>query len=404
MHLLYNFSIFLYHILLIVASPFNAKAGRWVSGRKNQKLPNLVDQKVIWMHCSSLGEFEQGKPVFDNLRLRLKDYTFVLSFFSPSGYERLKTKNDIADHIVYLPIDMPGKVQDFLNHINPEISIFVKYDFWFNYIREIKRRGIKLIFVSVLLSKNHQLFTWFNSFILKELKNINRIFTQNDNTYQNLSHKGFVNVDIAGDTRIDRVLEIASTGFQDDIIEQFCKIDEKDIMICGSTWENDINVISKIRDFILKKYKLIIAPHEIEKKQLDLIFSKFNGYKIALYSQSGNSDITIKDYDLFIIDKIGILSRIYRYAKIAYIGGGFGKGIHNTLEPGAYNIPVLLGPKYTKFIEAVTLVQKKGFFSINNDNELKNKISMLGEKKHYQQAQHEIKTFLNIIEMHRLRL
>jgi len=364
MHFLYNTTIFLYKFFISFASVFNSKAKKWIVGRKDQTIPNLKSEKVIWMHCSSLGEFEQGKPVLEELKKNKSEYTFVLSFFSPSGYERL-VNTDIADYILYLPIDLPSKARSFIENINPEISIFVKYDFWYNYLKILNDTNRKVIFISVLLDKKHRLFSALNSIILNQLRRVLRIFTQEEETVEILGERGFNNIAKAGDTRIDRVIELSETAFSDSIIENFIHEDKK-VLICGSTWEKDIELLSKVQVDILGKYQLIIAPHEISKKQINHIYDRFNSHKIIKYSDGEESELA----DILIVDKIGILSRIYRYAHLAYIGGGFGKSIHNTLEPASYKIPVVFGPKYFRFHEAVNLVERKSFFSVSNESEI----------------------------------
>jgi 3-deoxy-D-manno-octulosonic-acid transferase len=387
MYLLYNTSIFLYKILLSIASIFDSKAKKWVDGRKTQTIPNLKYEKVIWMHCSSLGEFEQGKPVLEELKKQKPKYTFVLTFFSPSGYERLKN-TDIADHVLYLPIDLPSKANDFIEKINPELSIFVKYDFWYNYLKVLNSSNRKVIFISVLLNEKHRLFNSFNTIILNQLRKVNKIFTQDDKSALILENNGFNNAKKTGDTRVDRVLELANTPFSDSIIENFINR-EKKILICGSTWEKDIELLSKIKDSILNEYQLIIAPHEISKKQINQIFNKFNNREIIKYSTWEKDG----DFDLLIVDKIGILSRIYRYANLAYIGGGFGKGIHNTLEPASYKIPVIIGAKYSRFYEAVNLVGNKSFFSVSNESQINEILLSLNNIEVYINAIKGIESF-----------
>lgn len=390
MRLIYNVLIRLYSLLIKFFSLFDRKAKLWVNGRKTQTLPDLKNKKVIWMHCSSLGEFEQGRPVFEKLRAKKSNYVFVLSFFSPSGYERLKNSN-IADYILYLPIDLPLKAKKYIDAINPEISIFVKYDFWYNYLHILNERKLKVIYISVLLDDNHGLFSFYNRFILNELKKVDKIFTQNDETLNVLKMYSFANVEKAGDTRIDRVLEIANMPFVDNKIERF-SINDKKVFICGSTWEKDIDVLSESQDFIFKNFKLIIAPHEISSKQLGYIDDKFKGRIVKHYTKL--SDFDSSNIDVLIIDKIGILSRIYRYADIAYIGGGFGKGIHSTLEPASYIIPVIFGPHYKKFQEAVELVNQNSFFTIANASDLIEIILSLNLEDNYFKAQKGIKEFL----------
>lgn len=387
MDLLYNLTIYFYSLLIKFYSLFNPKARQWIEGRKSQQLPNLIDTKVIWMHCSSLGEFEQGKPVFEGLKKKLNNYTFVLTFFSPSGYERLKNNNQIADHILYLPIDTPDSSNNFLNKINPAFCIFVKYDFWLNYLKQINNQNKNLIYISVLFSKKHSIFNLFNRPVLNELRKAKKIFTQNLETTEILTEKGFANVETVGDTRIDRVLEIASMHYSDEKIENFIS-DNKQILICGSVWENDIEIISGIKDFLCKSYKLIIAPHEISEKKLNTLLSEFKKFNVQLYS-----DYHQTESEVLIIDKIGILSRLYRYGDLAYIGGGFGKGIHNTLEPGAYNLPVIFGPKFSRFIEADTLVRNNAYFSVNNSEELMKIMIFIDENKNKIEIKNKIKSY-----------
>lgn len=389
MKIVYNLSLFIYLLLINFFSFFDIKAKSWIKGRKEQIIPDLKDKKVIWMHCSSLGEFEQGRPVFEELKKKKKNYIFVLSFFSPSGFERIINNTEIADYILYLPIDLPGPVIRFLDKINPEICIFVKYDFWLNFIKQINKRKIKLIYISVILNPDHSLFSFYNKNLLRELAKIQKIFTQDKKTITLLKQKGFKNLEIAGDTRIDRVLKISATEFRDATIEKFMD-SRKKVLVCGSTWEKDIQILSVLQNFLTEKYKIIIAPHEISDKQADLIKIKFSSAKISFYSKPDND---LNNSNVLIIDKIGILSRVYRYASLAYIGGGFGNGIHNTLEPASYSIPVIFGPKYNNFLEASVLVEKKAFFSISNPSALKAAISSLENQDIYYSAQNEIIRF-----------
>lgn len=389
MELFYNFSIFLMNLFINLAAPFSHKAELWVKGRKIQKLPKLIDKQVVWMHCSSLGEFEQGRPVLEMLKQKLPYHIFVLSFFSPSGYERLKKHAGIADHILYLPADLPGRAREFVENINPELCIFVKYEFWLNYIKEIHRKKARLIYISVLLAENNKLFNNYNRSLIAELKKAEKIFTQDDKTYQILQAYGFKNTEVAGDTRIDRVLDIAATEFRDEKTENFIH-GEKKVMVCGSTWGKDIELLGKARHFLTERYKIIIAPHEISAKHINKIKAAFNDFEIALHSKTDND---LEKKDILVIDSIGILSRIYRYAQIAYIGGGFGSGIHNTLEPGSYGIPVIFGPRFNGFTEASILVNKNAFFSIATNDELKNVILQLEKTDQYDHVREEIISF-----------
>ena len=391
MRFIYNLTIYLYLVAIMVFSLFDKKAKQWIKGRKNQILPSLDDKKVIWMHCSSLGEYEQGRPVLERLKSLKKEYLFVLTFFSPSGYEKIKD-GDIADYILYLPIDLPAKVDEFIKKINPGLAIFVKYDFWYNYLKTLNDKKIKTIFISVLLDKNHRLLKSHNRFLVNELKKIAYIFTQDEDTLKLLRENGFNNVVKAGDTRVERVLQIAKSDFSDKIIENFIDKDKK-TLICGSTWKKDIKVIAASQDFLLKRYKIIIAPHEITRGQIDYIVKSFKNRKIVLYSKSKNEETG--DADILIIDIIGILSKIYRYADLVFIGGGFGNGIHNTLEPGAYFVPVIFGTKYQRFYEAEKLVEKKAFFSIKNSTELMEIVLSLESEEFLNKARNNIIAFFD---------
>ena len=391
MRVIYNLTIYLYLIAIRIFALFDKKAKLWIKGRKNQTVPSLKDKKVIWMHCSSLGEFEQGRPVLEKLRSLKKDHIFVLTFFSPSGYEKIKNSN-IADYILYLPIDLPSYTEEFVKKINPELAIFVKYDFWYNYLRTLNKKKIETIFISVLLDKDHRLLKSYNRILINELKKIKYIFTQDEETLELLKKNGFKNAVKAGDTRIERVLEIAGSDFSDKIIEKFVSKDKK-TLICGSTWKKDIEVIAASQDFLLPGFKMIIAPHEITKGQIDYIVKSFKNKKIAFYSK--NKDEEIKDADILIVDTIGILSKIYRYADLVFIGGGFGTGIHNTLEPAAYFVPVIFGTKYHRFYEAEKLVERKAFFSVKNTSELREIVLSLESNEFLNTAKNNIIAFFD---------
>ena len=389
MQAMYNIVISCYYCLIKFAALFNAKASLWVSGRKKQQIPDLKDEKTIWMHCSSLGEYEQGKPVFDALRQQYKNYKYVISFFSPSGYEKMKDK-DIADYILYLPIDLPHKASEFVNKINPSLSIFVKYDIWYNYLKLLNKSKSIVVFISVLFDSGHSIFKYYNKILLNELRKTDYIFTQDDNTKSLLEQRNFNNVLFAGDTRVDRVLAIAKEPYEDDKLKNFCQGNKK-ILICGSTWEKDIEKLSAISKMLLAEYKIVIAPHEISEHQINYIKNKFINTPIALYTKYENTDTEKK---ILIIDTIGILSKIYRYGDIAYIGGGFGHGIHNTLEPAAYKLPVIFGPKYKKFNEAKILVKNQSFFTYNNISQLEQIFISLKSEEFYNKAKSGIDSFL----------
>ena len=366
MKLLYNISIYSFSIIAQIASPFNQKAKKWVSGRKKlirkikTEFKNIKSEKVIWIHVSSLGEFEQGRPLIEKLKQQNPNIIIVLTFFSPSGYE-IRKNYKFADFIFYLPNDTPKNAKAFLNIINPDIVFFVKYDIWYNYLNEIKNRGIKSYLISAIFRKNQIYFKSYGKWYAKILHTFDIIFVQNKTSQDLLKKININNSIITGDTRFDRVYEIAKNAPTNKIAETF--FDNKFTIVAGSTWQPDeeklLDLITKFTDI-----KLIIAPHEVHKQNIVRVKQIFKQFNPVLYSDFKNTG------NVLIIDNIGLLSSLYKYADITYIGGGFGKGIHNIQEPAAHGKPVIFGTNYKKFSEAVELVSNKLCFSINNSEEL----------------------------------
>lgn len=369
--------VFLYNVFLVlfkagvnIAALFNKKAEKWVKGRKDifLKLEETIpkDEKIIWMHCASLGEFEQGRPLLEKLKATYKGHKFLLTFFSPSGYEVRKDYKG-ADWVFYLPMDGARSAKRFLEIVHPCLVIFVKYEFWYYYLKKIKYRNIPLLLVSALFWKNMPFFKWYGSLQRKMLSRFDHLFVQNKESKALIDGIGLAGIcSISGDTRFDRVIEIAAGAGRIPLIEDF--IDNSKTIIAGSTWpEDEAALQSLINESGDPGLKMIIAPHEINDKHLAEIRQRFPGS--LLYSQlpaglAANSRILV-------IDNIGMLSRLYQYAFITYIGGGFGKGIHNTLEAAVYGKPVLFGRVYHKFKEAKDLIANGGAVSIANAGELK---------------------------------
>ena len=361
MNTLYNISIWIFSIAVHIASLFNPKAKQWLKGRKAifQKLAEATkeDQDIVWFHCASLGEFEQGKPIIEGYKIKHPTHKILLTFFSPSGYE-IRKNYDEVDWVFYLPADTKKNAKKFINIVNPIKVIFVKYEFWFNYMAELNKKNIPFYSVSSIFRKAQSFFKydWF----AKQLNNVSHFFVQDQNSKELLKKIGFSNCTVAGDTRFDSVIANTQNAISIPLIEEFSK--NKTTIICGSTWLKDEILLAK---YIKENpnYKYIIAPHEMHhiselKKQTNaLLFSKANNTNIS------NSTVLI-------IDSIGILSNIYKYGDLAYIGGGFGSGIHNILEAVAYGLPVVFGPNYQKFNEATELINKKGAISISNYTEL----------------------------------
>ncbi len=365
MRYLYTFVLHLYALSVELASFFNRKArmtriGQWYT---NRILRKNIDRnsKYIWFHAASLGEFEQGRPMMETIRKRHPEYKILLTFFSPSGYE-VRKNYDGADVICYLPFDTPYKVCKFLNLANPSVAVFIKYEFWLNYLTELKKRGIKTYLISAVFRPNQLFFKWYGWWYRKALLCYEHLFVQDEASKKLLAEYGIHNVEVCGDTRFDRVLEIQQNARLLPEVETFVKGD-RPILVVGSSWPEDEEIIIPYFNSH-PEIKLIIAPHEIHREHLLYIQSLLNRPSIRL---SESSEDMLQTHDCLIIDSFGLLSSIYRYGQMAYIGGGFGKGIHNTLEAAVYAIPVIFGPKYHKFKEAIGLIDCGGGFSVDNE-------------------------------------
>jgi 3-deoxy-D-manno-octulosonic-acid transferase len=344
-----------------LASPFNKKArmtriGQWfTNGILRKKIDRNAD--YIWFHAASLGEFEQGRPMMEKLKKQYPDYKILLTFFSPSGYEVRKNYPG-ADVICYLPFDTPFKVKKFLNLAHPKIAIFIKYEFWLNYLTELKKRGIETYIISAIFRPGQLFFKWYGAWYRKALLCYKHIFVQDETSKQLLSQYRINNVHVCGDTRFDRVVEIQKQTRLLPEIESFTK-GNKLIFIAGSSWSEDEKIIIPYFNEH-QEIKLIIAPHEIHTERLVYIQSLIHRPAIRLSEANINC---MESKDCLIIDSFGLLSSIYRYGNIAYIGGGFGHGIHNTLEAAVFGIPVIFGPNYQKFKEARDLIAYGGGYS-----------------------------------------
>jgi len=365
MSILYNISVQLYAIMIRIAALFNDKAKLWIKGRESifQKLAEATKdhQDIAWFHCASLGEFEQGKPLIEGYKKRNPNHKILLTFFSPSGYE-IRKNYDKVDWVFYLPADTKKNAKKFINIVNPIKVIFIKYEFWFNYMAECKKHNIPFYSVSSIFRKEQSFFKY--DFFAKQLNNVSHFFVQDNNSKELLKKIGFSNCTVAGDTRFDSVITNTQNAISIPLIKKFSE--NKTTIICGSTWTKDEVILAK---YIKENpnYKYIIAPHEMQhinelKKQTNaLLFSKANNKNIS-------------DSNVLIIDSIGILSNVYKYGNLAYIGGGFGSGIHNILEAVTFGLPVVFGPNYQKFKEANELIELEGAKSISNYSELETTI------------------------------
>ena len=363
---IYNIGIGLYGLLLKIVALFNPKAKLFVDGRKNiwEQIETKVNPKdnPIWFHFASLGEFEQGRPVLESLKAKNNDQKIIVTFFSPSGYEI--RKNYALANVFYLPLDTTSNAKKFITLVNPKIAIFTKYEFWFHYFNALYKNQIPLYLISGIFRPNQSFFKWHGGFYRNILKCVNHFFVQNEESVLLLKSIGINKVNLSGDTRFDRVYENAQQPKKLKLIEQFC--DTSKIFIAGSTWLPD----EKLLVSLTKKYpdwKLIIAPHEIGQSHIQEIERLFP--KAVKFSNLQPSTFKLQP-SILIIDNIGMLSSLYQYAKMAYIGGGFGVGIHNTLEATAFGLPVIFGPKFDKFQEAKDLITIGAAKSIANADEL----------------------------------
>ncbi len=377
----YQTGIFLFNILISTASLFNAKAGFRKKGLKNIFAKLKIDikngERRIWIHCASLGEFEQGRPLIEKIKKEYPFYKIVLTFFSPSGYEIRKNYKN-ADYIYYLPNDTKKNAERFINQIKPEKVIFVKYEFWHWYLKTLKNKNIPVYLISGIFREDQFFFKKRITFFRKILMNFEHFFVQNKKSLELLNGINLHNVTIAGDTRFDRVLEIFNQKKNINLVSKF-KNNNK-IFIAGSTWAADEELILNYINTKNSDIKFIIAPHEIRKSNITRILKNCNK-KIVKLSVATKDDIA--NFDVLLIDSIGILSSLYAYGDIAYIGGGFGVGIHNTLEAAVYGIPIIFGTKYQKFEEAVNMIKIKAAFSINNYLQLEKITDTLVNKNNY---------------------
>ena len=352
--LLYNICIILYAQIVRVVALWNNKAKQWVEGRRDifEHMARKINKadKVIWLHVASLGEFEQGRPIIEQIRKEHPEYKILLTFFSPSGYE-IRKNYEGADYIFYLPIDTPLNVKRFLDIAHPEIAIFVKYEFWLNYLYELKARNVRTFVISAIFRADSVFFKWYGSRWRQALDSYEQIFVQNEES-QALLHKiGFDNVIIAGDTRFDRVAAIAKAAKKIDIVERF-KADSR-LFVAGSTWGPDEDILQELINSN-PDIKFVIAPHEMNEGRIGKIIEATKGGAIR-YTQC-NEQTTFDGTQVLILDTVGILSSVYGYALWSYIGGGFGVGIHNTLEAATFALPIAFGPNYKKFKEARDMV------------------------------------------------
>jgi len=383
--ILYNIGIYIAGFLLKLMAPFNHKIKLGVDGR-SQSFKKLLEQikshdQVIWFHCASLGEFEQGLPVFKVLRARYKTYKIVLTFFSPSGYE-IRKNTDVADVVVYLPLDTKHNAKKILDLVHPKLTVFVKYDIWPNYLNALKKGNLRVILISASFRNSQSYFKLYGSRLRQALFGFEHIFVQNEISKDLLHSINIKNVTVTGDTRYDRVSQQLE---QDNTLEFIADFKQnKTCWVIGSSWpEDEAFLVPYINENASEDVKYIIAPHNIKSNQIANLISNLKP-KTVFYSEKADKDIS--EYSVFIIDTIGLLSKIYSYADMAYVGGGMGtKGLHNILEPAVFGVPIVIGKNYQKFPEAIQMIANAGVISISNYPELKGTFDMLFEDKNERQ-------------------
>jgi 3-deoxy-D-manno-octulosonic-acid transferase len=389
---LYTLGIRLFRFGMGIASLFIPKATKWVAGRRRWKKRYSTKfekkGKVFWMHVASLGEFEQGRPVLERFRAQHPDWQIVLTFFSPSGYEVRKTY-PLADFVCYLPLDTPQNARRFLDIFQPDLVVFVKYEFWYHFLHEVKKRAIPCYLISALFRPDQAFFKKNNALWLRILHCFEFIFVQNDASKQLLEQVGIHKVQTTGDTRIDRVLYLAENAVENEVVHHFTQEADR-ILIVGSSWPADEDLLfSVLHQEAFLSYKIIIAPHEPNEPHVKRLVRKCRGEAIR-YSQYTEEHAA----RFLIIDNIGMLNTLYRYGTIAYIGGGFGKGIHNILEPAAYGLPVLFGPNFQKFDEARNLVEVGGAYAVQDVDACEETLIALENEENYQRAVSAINEYL----------
>lgn len=374
MRFFYTLGIRLYALIIRLISPFNERASYWYNGRKNIIFPeNNSNENWIWIHAASLGEFEQGRPIIEKIKKEFPQYKILLTFFSPSGFE-IRKDYTLADFVAYIPVDTPKNAARFLDSFKPKLAIFIKYEYWYNHLNQLIKRDIPYYFVSSIYRTSQPFFRFYGAWFRKHLASSNHIFCQDESSKILLKTIGIENVTVSGDTRFDRVANVTANPKQFSEIEEFAK--DSRLILAGSTWPADEDVLKESFVDFPEDIKLVIAPHLVDYEHINQIIEKFNNYKIVKWSEI-NINTNLSKSRILVIDKIGILVHLYQYSYLAYIGGGFGVGIHNTLEAAAFSKPVIFGPRYEKFREAIELIKFGGAFSIQDSNEFSKKALLL---------------------------
>ncbi|QQL48589.1 3-deoxy-D-manno-octulosonic acid transferase [Mucilaginibacter ginkgonis] len=365
MLLLYDLGIRVYSVLAFILSFFNKKAKAWVNGRADQTIVPM--DNCTWYHFASLGEFEQGRPVIEMYKSRNPEVKVVITFFSPSGYE-IRKNSPLADHVYYLPSDTGSNARHFIDIINPTAAVFTKYEYWYHYFDELHKRNIPIYMISAIFQRRQAFFKWYGGLHRKMLKMVRYFYVQDFHSIELLNSLGITNATVSGDTRFDRVW--ANAGDPNFIPEvEYFKNGQK-LVVAGSTWpEGEKLLAAIINDY--PDWKWVFAPHEVTAQHIEDLKAMLPAEGTICFSKLPQNKLKIAEYRILILDNVGMLSSIYQYGDLAYIGGGFGRGIHNILEAGAFGLPVIFGPNYQAFKEAKDVVALGAGISVSNTEELK---------------------------------
>jgi 3-deoxy-D-manno-octulosonic-acid transferase len=382
MRVVYNFILFIAAFVLSIIALFHKKIRLFMQGRK-QTFANLAalkdSENTIWFHAASLGEFEQGRPVIESFKEKYPNYKIVLSFFSPSGYE-VRKEYELADVVCYLPLDTENNVQRFLDLVNPKMAVFIKYEFWPNFLLGLKKRNIPTILISGIFRKNQIFFKYYGGFMRGALKTFDYFFLQDDSSNELLKKLKLNNISVSGDTRFDRVHAILKQDNHLDFITEFQ--DQQYTIVAGSTWKEDEEfLVDYINNDALPNTKFIIAPHNIVTKDVENLQKAIQKSTVLYSSKAGKN---LSEFQVLIVDHIGLLTKIYSVANMAYVGGGLGKGgVHNILEPATFGIPIVIGPVYEKYKEVVDLVALKSCLVVSDQETFSTTFTLLQKDEFY---------------------
>ena len=390
---LYDVGIRVYYALIWGASFINPKAKLWIDGRKNWKKQlsnfNLKPHQTVWVHCASLGEFEQGRPIIEYIKKHYPAYRILLTFYSPSGYE-IRKNYDLADAVMYLPLDTAANARHLVHSLRPALAVFIKYEFWYHFLHILHNSDVPTFLVSAHFRPNQVFFKWYGALHRRMLDFFSILFVQDDASKKLLASISVQSVIVAGDTRLDRVLTIKNTIHQISALTPFLA-KNKSIVVAGSTWPKDESLLMQWLHLNTANAQLILVPHEVDDEHIAQIIAKCK-VKYARFSQLMGTEQTP---DVIIVDGIGLLSKIYQYGDVAYIGGGFGAGIHNILEPIVFGVPVVFGPKHEKFLEAQELLAVNAAFCIRSGKELANTFrDLLKNREFHQKSVNQIEHYI----------